>query len=53
MHARGMVFDAANPAPERPFHALLRRIEAMPAAVNRGAPAAIAAPVTEYGTTAG
>ena len=33
MNSRGMVFDAANPAPERPFHALLRRIEAMPVAV--------------------
>jgi len=33
MNARKMVFDAANPAPEREFHALLQRIEAMPAAV--------------------
>ncbi len=33
MHTQGMVFNAANPAPERPFHRLLRRIEEMPVAV--------------------
>jgi enoyl-CoA hydratase/carnithine racemase len=33
MAAGGMTFNAASPAPERPFHALLRRIEAMPVAV--------------------
>jgi enoyl-CoA hydratase/carnithine racemase len=31
MHTRAMKFDHANPAPERPFHALLRRIESMQA----------------------
>jgi len=33
MNTSKMVFDAANPAPERAFHALLRRIGEMPAAV--------------------
>lgn len=33
MAAGAMRFNAASPAPERPFHALLRRIETMPIAV--------------------
>ena len=33
MNKQGVAFNAARPAPERPFHELLRRIETMPIAV--------------------
>ena len=33
INKQGLVFNTAQPAPERPFHKLLRRIEDMPAAV--------------------
>ena len=33
MSKQGAVFNAARPAPERPYHELLRRIETMPIAV--------------------